>query len=61
MLEGVCHAAKVGFIHMAELKTQPGRDAKVGKLAEEELEMVWAWLHDRDLLKDHNGKELPLE
>ena len=23
--------------------------------------MAWAWLHDQDLLKDHNGKELPLE
>ena len=32
-----------------------------GKLAGEELEMVWAWLHARDLLMDHNGKELPPE
>ena len=23
--------------------------------------MVWAWLHDRDLMMDNNGKELPPE
>ena len=23
--------------------------------------MAWAWLYDRDLLMDHNSKELPLE
>ena len=23
--------------------------------------MVWAWLHDQDLMMDYNGKELPLE
>ena len=55
------HTAKVGCIHPGELKTQPGRDPKVGKLVEEELKMVWAWLYNRDLLMDHNGKELPLE
>ena len=31
------------------------------EMAEEELEMVWAWLHDQNLLDDPNGKELPLE
>ena len=29
------------------------------ELAEEELEMVWAWVCDQELLDDHNGKELP--
>ena len=29
--------------------------------AEEELETVWAWLHDRDLMMDDKGKELPPE
>ena len=28
---------------------------------EEELEMAQVWLHDEDLLDDHNKKELPLE
>ena len=28
---------------------------------EEELEMAWAWLRNRDLMMDDNGKELPLE
>ena len=28
---------------------------------EEELEMAWAWLHDRDLMMDDKGKELPPE
>ena len=40
-------------------KTQPGQDPKVDEPAEEELEMAQAWLHDRDLLDDQNGKELP--
>ena len=46
---------------MGKQETRPGRDLKAGKLAEEELEMARAWLHDRDLLMDYNGKELPLE
>ena len=29
--------------------------------AEEELETARAWLHDRDLMMDDNGKELPPE
>ena len=29
--------------------------------AEEELEMAWAWLRDRDLTTDDRGKELPPE
>ena len=29
--------------------------------AEEELEMAWAWLRDRDLMMDDNGKELSPE
>ena len=28
---------------------------------EEELEMAWAWLCDRDLTMDDNGKECPPE
>ena len=28
---------------------------------EEELETVWAWLCDRDLMMDDDGKELPPE
>ena len=54
---GMCHAAKVGCVHPGELKTQLGRDPKVGKLVEEELEMARAWLCDQDLLRDHNSKE----
>ena len=30
-------------------------------MVEEELEMVWTWLYDQDLLDNPNGKELPLE
>ena len=30
-------------------------------MAEEELAMAWAWLHDWDLLDDPNGKELSLD
>ena len=44
---------------MGEQETHPGWDLKVGKPAEEELEMAWAWLHDQGLLMDYNGKELP--
>ena len=55
------HAAKVGCVHPTEPKTQPGRDPRADKPAEEELEMMWAWLHDQDLLEDHNSKNLPLE
>ena len=29
--------------------------------AEEEMEMAWAWLCNRDLMMDDNGKELPLK
>ena len=57
----MCHAAKVGCIHLVEPKAQPGRDPQAAKLVEEELEMVWAWLLNQDLLEDHNNKELPLE
>ena len=46
---------------MGEQETRPGWDLKAGELAEEELEMAWAWLCDRGLLMDYNGKELPLE
>ena len=46
---------------MSEQETCPGWDLKVGEPAEEKLEMAWAWLHDRDLMMDHNGKELPPE
>ena len=55
------HAAKLGCIHLAKPKTCPGWDPKVGGLTEEEPETAQAWLCDRDLLKDHNGKELPVE
>ena len=55
------HAAKMGCIHLVELKSQPGRDPKAGEPAEEELEMVGAWLCNRDLLGDHSGKEIPPE
>ena len=61
MLAGVCNTTKVGRVHPAELNTQPGWDPKAGELAEEELQMVQAWLCNRDLLDDHNGKELPLK
>ena len=37
-----------------------GPEGRVSQ-AEEELEMAWAWLHDRDLMMDYNGKELPPE
>ena len=40
---------------------QPGRDPQAAELVEEELEMAQAWLPDRDLLDDHNGKEVPPE
>ena len=33
----------------------------MAKPAEKEQETALAWLHDRDLLNDHNGKKLPLE
>ena len=46
---------------MDKQKTCPGWDLKAGKPVEEELETVWAWLHNQDLLMDHNGKELPPE
>ena len=45
------HAVKVGCIHTAKPRAQPGRDPKVGKPVEEELDMVWAWFHDQDLLR----------
>ena len=61
MLAGGCHAAEVGSIQTGELKIRPGWDMKAGKLAEDELEMARAWLRDRDLMMDYNGKELPLE
>ena len=61
VLAGMHHTAKVGCIHLVKPKTQPGWDLKVGEPAEVELEMARAWLYDRDLLKDHNSKELPLE
>ena len=51
----------MGSIQEGKQKTRPGWDLKVGKLAEDELEMARAWLHDRDLMMDYNGKELPLE
>ena len=47
--------------YTGEQKTCPGWDLKAGKPAEEELEMVRAWLHDQDLMMDYNGKELLLE
>ena len=59
MLAGGCHTAEVGSIQMDELKTCPGWDLKVGEPVEEELETAWAWLCDRDLMMDYNGKELP--
>ena len=46
---------------MSEQETCPGWDLKVGEPTEEKLEMAWAWLHDQDLMMDHNGKELPPE
>ena len=46
---------------MGEQNTHPGWDLKAGKLAEEELKTVWAWLHYQDLIMDYNGKEHPLE
>ena len=55
------HADKVGCTHPANPNTQAGRDPKADKLTEEELEMVWAWLHDQKLLDDYNGKDLPLK
>ena len=61
MLTGGHRAAEVGSIQMGELKTRPRQDLKVGKPAEEEPEMARAWLHNRDLMMDYNGKELPLE
>ena len=30
-------------------------------MVEEELEIAWAWLHNRDLLEDPDSKELPPE
>ena len=46
---------------MGKQETHPGWDLKAGELVEEELEMARAWLHDRDLMMDYNGKELPPE
>ena len=46
---------------MGEQETRPGWDLKAGEPVEEELEMARAWLHDRDLMMDDNGKELPPE
>ena len=46
MLAGGRHAAEVGSVQMGELKTCPGWDLKVGEPAEEEMEMVRAWLRD---------------
>ena len=55
------HHAKVGCIQTGEQETHLGWDLKAGEPAEEELEMVRAWLHDQDLMMDYNGKELPPE
>ena len=57
---GGCHA-EVGCIQTGKQETRPGWDLKAGKLVEEELETVRAWLPDQDLLMDHNGKKLPPE
>ena len=46
---------------MGKQKTCPGRDLKAGKLVEEELEMVRAWLCNCNLTIDYNGEEVPLE
>ena len=61
MLAGVHYATKVGCVQMGEQETHPGWDLKAGEPAEEELEMAWAWLRNRDLTMDYNSKELPLE
>ena len=61
MLVGVHYATKVGCIQIGVQKTCSGWGLIAGKPVEEELEMVWAWLYDQDLLMDQNGKELPLE
>ena len=61
MLAGIHHAAKVGCIHPVKLKPRPGWDPKAGKPAEKEVETAWAWLHDQELLDDHNNKELSPE
>ena len=56
------HAIKVGCVHLAKLKTQPGQDPKLAEPAKEELKMAKAWLCNQFfLLDDHNGKEIPLE
>ena len=60
MLAGGC-PTEVVCIQTGEQETCLGWDLKVGKLAEEELEMAWGWLHDQNLMMDYNGKELPLE
>ena len=51
----------MGSVQEGEHKIPPGWDLKAGEPAEEELEMVRAWLRDRDLMVDDNGKELPPE
>ena len=51
----------MGSVQDDNQKTRPGWDQKADDPAEEEVEMAWAWLHDRDLMMDNNGKELPPE
>ena len=55
------HHTTVECVQMGKLETCPEQDQKAGKLAEEELEIAWAWLHDQDLIIDYNGKEFPPE
>ena len=51
----------MGSVQEDEQKTRPGQDQKADDPAEEELETARAWLRDRDLMMDDNGKELPPE
>ena len=51
----------MGSVQEEEQKTHPGWDQKADNPAEEELETAWAWLRDRDLMIDDNGKNLPPE
>ena len=51
----------MGSVQEGEQTTHPEWDLKVGGPVEEELEMLRAWLRDRDLTMDNTSKELPLE
>ena len=50
-----------GWIRPSSQADSPGWDPHAAELAEEELEMALAWLYNRELLDDHNGKVLTLE